>query len=156
MKMALLNAASLFRRGSSACQSPRVCAIPARRNAFVGQCHTGADPATPNSAFDVLGAWMAVIQTINFANPAGPNRRVTEINCLGPQVRPTKKPEHQPPSPKGATECNDPKAVEIAAGTFFLIGVYVARPTDSRFDIGSHERPRFSELACPGPDPTDI
>lgn len=30
-------------------------------------------------------ARMVVIQTINFANPADPIRRVTEIKCLGPQ-----------------------------------------------------------------------
>ena len=45
-------------------------------------------PATPNSAFDVFSAWMVVIQTINFANPADPIRSVTEIKCLGPQVMP--------------------------------------------------------------------
>ncbi len=68
MKTGLLNAASLFHRGSSTCQSPCVCA-----------------ESTPNSAFDVFSAWMVVIQTINFANPADPIRSVTEINCLGPQ-----------------------------------------------------------------------
>ncbi|CCV11540.1 hypothetical protein MESS4_330089 [Mesorhizobium sp. STM 4661] len=44
--------------------------------------------STPNSAFDVFSAWMVVIQTINFANPADPIRSVTEINCLGPQYGP--------------------------------------------------------------------
>lgn len=70
MKTGLLNAASLFHRGSSTCQSPCVC------------------ESTPNSAFDVFTAWMVVIQTINFANPADPIRSVTEINCLGPQYGP--------------------------------------------------------------------
>ncbi len=85
MKTRPLNAASLFHRRSSACQSPCVCRIPDRRKAFVGRRHTEVDPATSNPAFDVFSAWMVVIQTINFANPADPIRSVTEIKCLGPQ-----------------------------------------------------------------------